>query len=159
MSRKNTIKVRQNKVKEAFLEQLKRTPTIETACQKVVVSRMTVYRWIKAGKRFEKKVDEALAEGRAFMSDVAENQLFSLIGDKEMSAIRLYLSTHNPRYSNKLELKGTMTHEHKELTKEQKTIIRKALKLAGLNKKPYEQKIKPAPSAHRADAKGQTSQN
>lgn len=139
MSRKNTIKIRQNKLKEAFLEQLKRTPTIETACQKVVVSRMTVYRWIKASKRFEKKVDEALAEGRAFMSDVAETQLFSLIGDKEISAIRLYLSTHNSRYNNKLEIKGNITHESKELTKEQKKIVSQALRLVALNKNHYVQ--------------------
>jgi IS30 family transposase len=78
MSRKNSIKQRQSKLKEAFLDQLKRTPTIETACQKVVVSRATIYRWIRSNKTFEKKVDEALNEGRNFMSDIAENQLFSL---------------------------------------------------------------------------------
>ena len=48
MSRRDTIKARQNKLKEAFLEQLKRTPTIETSCQKVGIARATVYRWIKA---------------------------------------------------------------------------------------------------------------
>ncbi|MFH1472907.1 MAG: phBC6A51 family helix-turn-helix protein [bacterium] len=132
MSRKDTIKIRQDKVKEAFLEQLKRTPTIETSCQKVSVSRTTVYRWIKASKRFEKKVDEALIEGRAFMSDVAETQLFSLIGDKEMSAIRLYLSTHNSRYSNKVELSGTVSTKDEPLTAEQKKLIRQALRLSSL---------------------------
>ena len=70
MSRKDTVKARQNKLKEAFLEQLKRTPTIETSCQKVSIARATVYRWIKASKKFEKKVDEALVEGRTFMSDM-----------------------------------------------------------------------------------------
>ena len=132
MSRKDTIKIRQNKLKEAFLEQLKRMPTIETSCQKVGISRATVYRWIKASKKFEKKVDEALEEGRVFMSDIAETQLFSLIGDKEISAIRLYLSTHNPRYSNKLELSGTVTTKDEPLTKEQKKLIREALKLSSL---------------------------
>ena len=131
MSRRDTIKVRQNKLKEAFLEQLKRTPTIETSCQKVGVARATVYRWIKASKKFEKKVDEALAEGRTFMSDIAENQLFSLIGEKEISAIRLYLSTHNPRYSNKLEVSGSISKDE-PLTKEQKKLIREALKLSSL---------------------------
>ena len=132
MTRKNTIKIRQGKVKQAFLEQLKRTPTIETSCQKVSVSRATVYRWINANKSFRKKVDEALTEGREFMLDVAETQLFSLIGDKEMSAIRLYLSTHSPRYSNKLELSGTVSTKDEPLTKEQKKLIRQALKLSSL---------------------------
>jgi len=136
MSRKDTIKIRQNKLKEAFLEQLKRTPTIETSCQKVVVSRATVYRWIKASKQFEKKVGEALAEGRTFMSDIAENQLFSLIGEKDISAIRLYLSTHNARYNNKLELSGSVIAKNEQLTTEQKKLIREALKLSS---KIYEQ--------------------
>jgi len=132
MSRRDTIKVRQNKLKEAFLEQLKRTPTIETSCQKVSIARATVYRWIKASKKFEKKVDESLVEGRTFMSDIAENQLFSLIGEKKIEAIRLYLSTHNARYGNKLELSGSVSNKDEPLTKEQKKLIREALKLSSL---------------------------
>lgn len=133
MSRKDTVKARQNRTKEAFLEQLKRTPTIETACQKVVVARATVYRWIKTSKKFETKVDEALNEGRLFMSDIAENQLFSLIGDKKIEAIRLYLSTHNSRYGNKLELSGKISTKDEPLTDEQKALIKKALKLSALH--------------------------
>jgi len=133
MSRKDTVKARQNKLKEAFLEQLKRTPTIETSCQKVSIARATVYRWIKASKKFEKKVDEALVEGRTFMSDIAENQLFSLIGDKKIEAIRLYLSTHNSRYGNKLELSGKVSTKDEPLTAEQKTLIKKALRLSSLH--------------------------
>lgn len=132
MSRKDTIKIRQNKLKEAFLDQLKRTPTIETACQKVNISRATVYRWIRESKKFEQLVDTALGEGRTFMSDIAENQLFSLIGDKKIEAIRLYLSTHNSRYSNKLELSGSLTSKAENLTKSQKKLIREALKLSSL---------------------------
>jgi len=133
MSRKDTVKARQNKLKEAFLEQLKRTPTIETSCQKVGIARATVYRWIKASGKFEKKVDEALIEGRTFMSDIAENQLFSLIGDKKIEAIRLYLSTHNSRYGNKLELSGKVSTKDEPLTDEQKTLIKKALRLSSLH--------------------------
>jgi len=132
MARRDTIKARQSKLKEAFLEQLKRTPTIETSCQKVGVGRATVYRWINGNKRFKKEVDDALTEGRTFMSDVAENQLFSLIGEKEFNAIRLYLQTHNPRYSNKLELSGSVSTKDAPLSKEQKKLIREALKLSSL---------------------------
>lgn len=131
MSRRESITARQSKLKEAFLEQLRRTPTIETSCQKVGVARATIYRWMNANKRFEKKVDDALNEGRTFMSDIAENQLFSLIGDKKIEAIRLFLSTHNARYSNKLELSGSVSKDE-PLTKEQKKLIREALKLSSL---------------------------
>lgn len=132
MSRKDTIKSRQDKLKEVFLEQLKRTPTIETACQKVTIARSTVYRWIRENKKFEKQVDDSLTEGRTFMSDIAENQLFSLIGEKKIEAIRLYLSTHNPRYGNKLELSGMVSTKTEPLTREQKKLIREALKLSSL---------------------------
>ena len=67
------------------------------------------------------------------MSDVAENQLFSLIGDKEFKAINLYLSTHNPRYSHKLELSGKLETKDAPLTSEQKALIKKALKLSSLH--------------------------
>ncbi len=132
MSRRETIVARQNKLKEAFLEQLKRTPTIETSCQKIAVGRATVYRWINGNKHFKKKVEDALTEGRTFMSDVAENQLFSLIGEKEFKAIKLYLETHNPRYSHKLELSGSLTTKDEPLTREQKRLIREALRLSSI---------------------------
>jgi len=132
MSRRKTIEVRQNKLKIAFLEQLKRTPTIETSCQKVGIARASVYRWMKDSKKFKTLVEEALHEGRVFMSDIAENQLFALIGDKKIDAIRLYLQTHNARYSNKLELSGTISTKDQPLTKEQKQLIRRALKLSSL---------------------------
>lgn len=141
MSRNKTIKVRQDTLKKAFLEQLKRSPTIETTCQKVGISRATVYRWIRASKRFEKKVQEALTEGRSLIVDVAENQLFSLIGEKKFEAIRLLLTTHSPRYGDKLELSGTVSTKDETLTAEQKALIRQALKLSSLRN--HDQQIQP----------------
>ena len=133
MSRKDSIQARQSKIKQALLDQLKRTPTLETACQKVNIARATVYRWIAASKAFEKDIDAAQQEGRSFMSDIAENQLFSLIGEKKIEAIRLYLTTHNPRYGNKLELSGSLTTKEEKLTPSQKKRIRKALRLSSIN--------------------------
>lgn len=132
MTRKASIVARQNKLKEIFLEQLKRTPTIEQACQKSGTARTSVYRWKRESKKFEKAVEDALIEGRTFMSDIAETQLFSLIGEKEYKAIAFYLSTHNPRYAKKLELSGTLTTKDEPLSKEQKKLIREALKLSSL---------------------------
>lgn len=142
MSRKDSIQARQNKIKEALLEQLRRTPTIETACLKIKVSRATVYRWVAASKKFEKQLDEAQQQGRAFMLDVAENQLFSLIGESKFEAIRLYLTTHNPRYSNRLELSGSVTTKDEQLSKSQKKLIREALKLSSLTIHAKDQKKK-----------------
>lgn len=132
MSRKKTIKVRQESFKKTFLEQLKRSPTIEQSCQKVGVGRATVYRWMQKSARFSKELEKALTEGRQLMSDVSESQLFSLIGDKDMRAIRFFLATHNPRYSNKIELSGTVNTKDAPLTAEQKSLIRQALQLSSL---------------------------
>ena len=134
MSKRDTIRAKQRKLQEAFLEQLKRTPTIEQACQKSGIPRTSIYRWRREEKKFDKAVEESLAEGRLFMCDIAETQLFSLIGEKEYKAIALYLSTHNPRYAKKLELSGSVTTKDAPLTKEQKKDIREALKLSTIGK-------------------------
>lgn len=138
MSKNQTIKIKQDKLKQALLEQLKRTPTIELACEKVGVSRMSYYRWCRASKKFAKQADEAIIEGRLFISDVAESQIFSLIKDKKIEAIKFWLAHNAERYGNKLEIKGHITHSSETLTPEQEKLLRKALELA-LPKQTYEQ--------------------
>ncbi len=132
MSREKTIIIRQNKLKKALLEQMKRTPTIEQAAQKVGVSRMTVNRWRKKNKRFNDEIETALREGREFVSDIAETQMFSLIGQGKQEMIKYFLSHNNSRYANKLELSGTVSTKDEPLTTEQKALIRQALKLSSL---------------------------
>jgi predicted DNA binding protein len=130
MSKKITIKIRQDKLKTIFLEQLKRTPTIEQSCQKVAISRMTVLRWRKASQKFNQEVENALSEGRNFVSDCAEGQMFSLIGQGKPEMIKFFLAHNNPRYSNKLEIKGRIENINEQLTEEQMKVIKEALKLA-----------------------------
>jgi len=133
MSRKETIKIRQNKLRQALLDQLKRTPAIELACDKVGVARATYYRWTKTSKKFAKEAEAAIWEGRLFISDIAESQIFSLIRDKKIEAIKFWLAHNNPRYSNKLELSGTVMTKDEPLTDEQKALIKKALRLSSLH--------------------------
>ena len=139
MSKRETIKTRQGKIKEAFLEHLKRAPTIESACQKATVSRATVYRWMKQSKKFAKEVEENLAEGRLFISDIAEAQIFSLIGEKKIEAIKYWLKHHHPAYKEKLQIEGTI-NTIQELSEEQKELVQKALELANLNLEDNESK-------------------
>ena len=49
--------------KNILLEQLRKTPIIETCCQKVGITRMTLSRWRKADPDFARQVDEAILEG------------------------------------------------------------------------------------------------
>ena len=78
MSKVQTIKVRQDKLKVMLLEQLKRTPIKEIACDKASVSRTTFYRWIKGSKKFEAEAEAAFNEGRDFINDLAESQVLQL---------------------------------------------------------------------------------
>lgn len=135
MKDSSSITRRQAREKQAVLEQLKQTPNIEVTCQKVGIARATFYRWVKSHKKFAHDVEEALQHGREFVTDVAESNLISLISEKKFEAIRLWLTNHSPRFANKLELSGSVNHAEVPLTKEQKAIVRQALKLSSLN--PY----------------------
>lgn len=116
--------------KEMILEQLKKVPIIEAACQKTDISRMTFYRWKKEDETFSKSVDEALASGRLLVNDLAENQLIGAVKDQNLSAVQYWLKHHHPDYANKLQVSHQMKDE--SLTLEQEEIVRKALSLASL---------------------------
>lgn len=143
MSKKDTIKNRQSGLKKLMLENLAKLPNIQMVCEKVGIGRTTFYSWCKQSKKFKEAAEKAKLEGRLFMSDFAESQLFPLIKDGKIEAIRLYLQNNHPLYANKLEIKGNIIHEQKDLSPEQKKIIKAALKLAAFNKQPYEQAKKP----------------
>lgn len=117
-----------DKNKEILLEQFRKTPVIQIACEKTGISRMTYYRWLKEDKDFEKLAIEALAEGKLLVNDLAESQLISAIKDKNMTAIMQWLRHHHPEYTNKLEVTTVMRQE--ELSPEQEALVREALRLA-----------------------------
>ncbi len=119
------------KTKEIIVEQLKKTPIVQIACEKASIARATFYRWRKTDKDFAQKVDKALSEGVNLVNEMAESQLISAIKDQNMTAIMFWLKHHKQVYSNKLEIKGKVTTEY-ELSKEEKEIIKKALEKSSL---------------------------
>ncbi len=125
------IRKRIDKKQELLLEQLKKTPVVQVACEKVSVGRATYYRWRKETEEFAKLADEALTEGNALVNDMAESQLMSAIRDKNLTAIIFWLKHHHPRYATKVEITGHLKHEE-QLTPEQEALVMKALKLAEL---------------------------
>lgn len=116
--------------KELLLEQLRKTPILETACQKIGISKMTVSRWRKDSKAFNKAVDDALLEGRLKINDIAESQIISLIAQGKFEASKYWLNNNDPRYANKLEIRGTLKHKDDPMSPEQKATIKKALQLS-----------------------------
>jgi len=124
--------MKQNKNKEIAIEQLKKTPIVQIACEKASISRATYYRWREEDAQFKKATDEAMAAGEALITDMTESQLVSLIRDRNFPAIQLWLKHHHPKYNNKVEVTGSLKLEEEPLTAEQQALVEQALKLAGL---------------------------
>lgn len=121
-----------DQTKTLILEQLRKTPIVEAACQKVGVSRMTFYRWKDEDKYFAKDVDQALLDGRLLVSDLAESQLISAVKDRNLSAVIYWLKNHHASYKNRVEIEGAVSAVH-ELSPEQEALMQKAFALAGIH--------------------------
>ncbi|MDQ5957513.1 MAG: hypothetical protein QG614_488 [Patescibacteria group bacterium] len=119
--------MKKNKLQDQFFEELRKVPIVQVACEKTGISRNSIYRWKKQDKSFSKKMDQAMADGVAFINDMSESQMFTMIKEKNWSAISFWLKHRNPNYKDKIEI--STKEESEDLTSEQRKIIRKALKL------------------------------
>lgn len=123
---------------EALLEQLRKTPIVQIACEKLGISRWTLYRWKKEDSDLAKKIDDAIFEGRLLVNDLAESQLISAVKDRNFGAITYWLKHHHPSYATRVKIEGEL-NLIEELSPEQKELVRKALKLANITLENYEQ--------------------
>ena len=131
--------MKKNKVQDQFLEELAKVPIVQVACEKTGLSRNSVYRWRKEDKTFEKKMDEALKSGVAFVNDMSESQLLTLIKEKSYSAISFWLRHRNDNYKDRIEI--TTKEDNEALSPSQAKIVRHALKLASITKQKSIRKI------------------
>jgi len=118
--------------KSKLIEQLKKMPIVQIACERAGIGRSTYYRWREESADFRKAADAAITEGEALITDMSESQLISLIRDKHFQAVQLWLRQHHPKYSGKVEISGSVTVEDGSLTPEQEALIKEALRLAAL---------------------------
>ena len=121
------------KLKNLLLEQLRKAPIIEVACQKAGISRQTFYRWKTDDLEFAKEIEKATADGQMFVSDLAESQLISAVRDRNFPAIAYWLKHHHPNYKTKIQIEGSLQMPQEELTPEQEGIVKEALRLASLS--------------------------
>ncbi len=124
--------MKKNKFQNQFLDELRKVPIVQVACEKTGLSRNSVYRWRKDDKEFLKNMDTALIEGVALVNDMSESQLLTLIKEKNYPAISFWLRHRNDNYKNKLEI--TTKDDDEELTPSQAKIVKQALKLANITK-------------------------
>lgn len=118
--------------KTLLIEQLKKTPIVQIACEKVGIGRATYYRWKKEDEDFAKLADEAILEGNLLVNDLAESQLISAIKNNNLGAIVFWLKHHHSNYATKVEISGSLKHQNEILTPEQEALVQKALELASL---------------------------
>ncbi|MDD5055833.1 MAG: hypothetical protein PHZ00_06235 [Candidatus Peribacteraceae bacterium] len=128
-ARAATIAERTAKEKAALIEQLRRTPIIQIACEKTGVSRQTFYRWRKDAS-FAQAADDALSDGRMLVNDLAESQLLTALRNGDPWSIQYWLRNNHAGYSNKLEITAKAPPE--TLTPEQQDQLNRALTFAGL---------------------------
>lgn len=126
-----TISNRIEKDQKLLIEQLKKTPIIQIACEKTGIGRATYYRWRKDNKEFAQLADEALKEGTLLVNDMAESQLLSAVRDQNMTGIIFWLKHHHPTYATKVEITANLKQPEEELTAEQQEAVKKALALTG----------------------------
>lgn len=124
MKRQSTVR-RNTAEKKVLLEQLRKIPIIQIACERSDIGRTTYYRWRREDEKFRKAADEAMLDGEEMINDLSESQLITLIKEKNFSAIQLWLRQHHPKYRTKVEL--TTKIEDETLTPEEESLVRKAL--------------------------------
>lgn len=118
--------------KDLLVEQFKKIPIVQIACEKTGVSRASYYRWRKEDPTFARESDSALVDGSCMVNDMAESQLISAIRDKNMTAIIFWLKHHHETYTTRVNLTGLLKVEH-TLSKEDEEIVRMALQLGGID--------------------------
>lgn len=83
---------------DKFLEQLERVPNVSLACEKVGLSRNTVYRWCGEDPDFKARMDSALESGVHSVNDLAESKLISHINNGNLRAIQYWLDNNKKNY-------------------------------------------------------------
>ena len=123
---------RQAGAKQTLVDQLRKTPIVQVACERSGVSRATYYRWRKEDTEFAAETDAAIVDGALLVNDMAESQLISAIKDKSLGAIVFWLKNHHSTYSPRMQVNATHRLLDETLTPEQQAVVDQALKLSGM---------------------------
>lgn len=142
------IEERQAEEKQKVLEVLRQNPIILYAVKQAGVSRATFYRWRKEDSVFLKASDEALQEGMECITDMSEAVLIKSIKEGKLPAVALWLRTHHPKYTNRVEIIDRSPASG-QLTPGQEATVREALKLARIGKHYDEKKRSRTSQKHR----------
>lgn len=114
---------------QKVIEELKKTPIVQVACQRTGIGRATYYRWKTEDSAFAKECDAALREGIELINDMSESQIVQLIKERKLPAITLWLRSNNPRYGGKAAPRSPVFAAG-DLSPEEEKLFKKALALS-----------------------------
>ena len=90
--------MKKSRIAKKFLEELARVPNVSVVCEKLGLSRQTIYRWREEDVEFRDKFDEKLDVGRDAITDLAESKLISRISKGDPRAYEFWLTNNCRRY-------------------------------------------------------------
>ncbi|MBU6214490.1 hypothetical protein KGM48_01450 [Patescibacteria group bacterium] len=122
--------MKKSRVQSSFLAELRKVPIVQVACEKLGVSRNSVYRWRKEDDAFAKAMDEALEEGEKLVNDMTESQLLALIGEQHWPAISFWLRHRNAKFRDRIEVTAKVERVDKPLSPEDQELIKSGLLMA-----------------------------
>ncbi len=84
--------------KEDVIEEIKKELTIKAVCNKLKLSRQTIYRWLKEDKKFKKALHQARKEAIDNLNDECENRVINKIMNDDSGMIKFWLKYHHEDY-------------------------------------------------------------
>lgn len=119
-------------VKNKFLEELARTSIVGVACERSGISRQTYYRWRNVDSDFYMKADQAMAIGVELNNDLSESVVLNAIRQNDVGTAKWYLSNRHKEYrrpfivqSNTKNERETK-HEYEARLKEAQKTLKKS---------------------------------
>ena len=106
-----SLKELRKKQKMKIIEELKKTPIVQYACQKHNVPRSTFYRWKKSNEKFKKEVETALVDGYNLINDLAISQVISKIKNGDNTMTIFWLKCKHPDFLDVRRINHVVTEK------------------------------------------------
>lgn len=96
--------MKKSRLEKIILEELSKVPNVSIACERVGISRQTLYRWIKEDIKFKNKFEHAISLGNESINDLAESKLISNIKEGKQRSIEYWLNNNKRKYLRPREI-------------------------------------------------------
>lgn len=84
--------------KKKFLKAFEEVPIVSACCNKVGVSRATLYRWLEEDYDFKAMIEKSKEKGVLFVCDLAKSKLIYNIQNNQRWAITYWLNNNDPDF-------------------------------------------------------------